>query len=81
MQEWEMKQRLRKIANQKQVQLETHIMGKHQSLTLLMISNRNLAWLSFERLYQAADSDRDSQPKSGQLGDSYGRVGRRIKGS
>ena len=51
-------------------ELETYPMGKHQSLTLLvifcMLANRSLVWLFSERLHPAADSDiyRQPQPSS-----------------
>jgi hypothetical protein len=60
-------------------------MGKYQSLALLMIllCLQAGAWLPYERLHPAADSDRYKIPTAKQwmeLGDSYGRIGRRIAG-
>ena len=60
-------------------------MGKHHSMTLLMIfmlGGRSPVWLSAERLHPAADSDRCKHPIIKQwmeLGDSYGRIGRRVE--
>jgi hypothetical protein len=63
-----MEQRLKEWLTNQLAQLETHPMGKHQSLTLLMIlcyaGKWELAWLSSERFYPVADSEgcRDTQP-------------------
>ena len=52
-----MEQRLKERKSiQRQRQLESHPMHRHQTLTLLLmprlLADRSLAWLTFERLYQ-----------------------------
>jgi hypothetical protein len=55
-------------ANQKPAQLETHLMGKHQSLTLLIAlyytCRHESNMLSSERLNSADDSDRCRYPQT-----------------
>jgi hypothetical protein len=74
------------MTKQYQVQLETHPMGKHQSLTLSMIlcyaCRQDPSMAVLMRLHPAADSERQRPQSSiGRNMGTHGKIGRKIEDS